>query len=58
MGLGFGSIIFIGIVALIVFGPKKLPALGKAVGESIREFKRATSSLHEDDESSKKQDER
>ena len=29
------------VIALLVFGPKKLPDLGKALGESIREFKKA-----------------
>lgn len=40
--LGFGEIVLILIVALVVFGPKKLPELGKALGAGIREFKKAT----------------
>jgi sec-independent protein translocase protein TatA len=35
-------------IALLVFGPKKLPELGKGLGESIRGFKRAMSSKDED----------
>jgi sec-independent protein translocase protein TatA len=35
-------------IALLVFGPKKIPDLGKSLGESIREFKRA---MAPDDES-------
>ena len=31
------------VIAVLVFGPKKLPELGKALGESIREFKKAMS---------------
>ena len=33
------SIIIIGVVALLVFGPKKLPELGKGLGEGLRGFK-------------------
>jgi sec-independent protein translocase protein TatA len=42
--------IWILIIALLLFGPKKLPDLGRAVGKSIREFKNATSGLLSDDE--------
>ncbi|MFC7393524.1 twin-arginine translocase TatA/TatE family subunit [Scopulibacillus cellulosilyticus] len=58
MGLGPGSIILIAIVALVIFGPKKLPQLGKAAGQTLREFKKATNGLAEDDEDekNKKQD--
>lgn len=38
------------VVALILFGPKKLPELGKAVGKSLREFKKATNGLLNDNE--------
>ncbi|MBU0903555.1 twin-arginine translocase TatA/TatE family subunit [Paenisporosarcina quisquiliarum] len=48
------SLIIIGIVALLVFGPKKLPELGKAFGSSLREFKNATKGLADDDEEDKK----
>ena len=48
------SLIIIGIVALLVFGPKKLPELGKAFGLSLREFKNATKGLADDDEEDKK----
>jgi sec-independent protein translocase protein TatA len=37
-------LLVIGVIALLVFGPKKLPELGKSLGESIRGFKKA---LHE-----------
>lgn len=39
--LGTGEIILIVVVALLIFGPKKLPQLGRSVGESIRGFKQA-----------------
>jgi sec-independent protein translocase protein TatA len=48
------SLIIIGVVALLVFGPKKLPELGKAFGSSLREFKNATKGLADDDEDDKK----
>jgi len=54
MGLGTGSIILIIILALIIFGPKKLPELGKAMGHTLREFKSATKGLADDDDDEKK----
>ena len=47
---GPGSLIIIAIIALLVFGPKKLPEIGKAFGSSLREFKNATKGLAEDDD--------
>jgi len=43
--LGLQEIIIIFVIALIVFGPKKLPELGKSLGKGLREFKRATEDL-------------
>ncbi|WP_342514282.1 twin-arginine translocase TatA/TatE family subunit [Sporosarcina sp. FSL K6-1522] len=43
------SLVIIAIIALLVFGPKKLPEIGKAFGSSLREFKNATKGLVEDD---------
>ncbi|KOO48092.1 twin-arginine translocase TatA/TatE family subunit [Viridibacillus sp. FSL E2-0187] len=54
MGIGPGSAIIIGIVALLIFGPKKLPELGKAMGSTLREFKNATKGLADDEDESKK----
>ena len=57
MGLGAGSIALIAIVALIIFGPKKLPEFGKAAGNTLREFKNATKGIADDDDQpAKKQD--
>jgi sec-independent protein translocase protein TatA len=39
-GLGFGELILILLVVLVVFGPGKLPEFGKALGEGIRDFQR------------------
>ena len=50
--VGFPELILIFFVALIVFGPKKLPEIGKSIGHALGEFRRATnelkSSLEED----------
>jgi len=46
-GLGFPELIVICIIALLVFGPKKLPDAGKALGQAIRGFK---ASMDEKDE--------
>src|SRR5919202_1873251 len=40
--LGFTEIFFIFILALIIFGPRKLPELGKTLGEALGQFKRAS----------------
>jgi sec-independent protein translocase protein TatA len=41
MRLGFGEIVVILVIALLVFGPAKLPQLGDALGKGIRNFKKA-----------------
>lgn len=46
-GLGLPELIVIFVIALVVFGPKKLPELGKALGRGIAEFKRATDEVKE-----------
>ncbi|MBU8691051.1 twin-arginine translocase TatA/TatE family subunit [Priestia megaterium] len=53
MGVGAGSWIIIAIVALLIFGPKRLPELGRSVGQTLREFKHATSGASEDHEKDK-----
>jgi TatA/E family protein of Tat protein translocase len=44
------EILVVLIIALIVFGPKRLPELGRSLGKGIREFKGSVSGDHEDDE--------
>ena len=41
MGGRFGEILLLVIVAMLLFGPQKLPDLAKAMGEAMREFKKA-----------------
>jgi len=43
--LGMQEIIIIFIIALIIFGPRKLPELGKTIGKGLSEFKKASNEL-------------
>lgn len=43
--IGMQELIIIFVVALIIFGPRRLPDLGKSLGKSIAEFKRASNEL-------------
>ena len=45
--LGMQEIIVIFILALIVFGPRKLPELGKTLGKGLAEFKKASNELRQ-----------
>lgn len=46
--IGTPGLIIIIIVALIIFGPSKLPELGRTVGKTVREFRKATRGIMED----------
>lgn len=48
--IGFPEIVVLLIIALIVFGPKRLPELGKSLGRGIREFRSSVSGEKEDEE--------
>ncbi len=55
--IGPGSIALIVGAALVIFGPKKLPELGRAAGDTLREFKNATKGMMDDSkEETKKED--
>lgn len=43
--IGVPGLVLILVIALIIFGPAKLPEVGKAAGSTIREFKKATTGL-------------
>jgi|SRR5690606_40667477 sec-independent protein translocase protein TatB len=44
-GLGTPELVIILVIALVIFGPRKLPELGRSLGRSIGEFKRASNEL-------------
>jgi sec-independent protein translocase protein TatA len=48
--IGFPEIIVVLIIALIVFGPKRLPELGRSLGKGIREFRGSISGEHDEAE--------
>jgi sec-independent protein translocase protein TatA len=51
--IGIPGLIIILVIALIIFGPSKLPAIGRAFGNTLKEFKRATNDLVKDDNEDK-----
>lgn len=50
--IGATELILILVLALVVFGPGKLPDVGRAIGKSIKEFKKASRDFQEDLEKS------
>jgi TatA/E family protein of Tat protein translocase len=51
MNLGFPEMIFLFFFALIIFGPKKLPEIGRQIGRALNEFKRASNEFRSQIES-------
>lgn len=51
--IGVPGMILILVVALIIFGPAKLPEIGRAAGHTLREFKKATKGIIDGDSESK-----
>ncbi len=47
----------VAIIALIIFGPKRLPELGRSIGDGLREFKSSVSGENRDDEDEDEDDE-
>lgn len=45
--LGFQELIIIFAIALLVFGPKKLPEVGRSIGRALREFRRTSDEIKE-----------
>lgn len=56
--LGFGEIIVILIIALIVVGPKKLPEVGRSIGKAINEFKKGSKEMTDEFKNSIDDDEK
>jgi sec-independent protein translocase protein TatA len=57
--IGMPELIIILVIALIIFGPRKLPELGRSLGRSLKEFKKASNELqHTLDEEIRLEDER
>lgn len=49
--IGIPGLILVLVIALIIFGPSKLPEIGRAFGQTLREFKRSTNEMMSDDTS-------
>ncbi|WP_045522592.1 twin-arginine translocase TatA/TatE family subunit [Neobacillus niacini] len=52
--IGVPGLILILVIALIIFGPSKLPEIGRAFGNTLREFKNSTKDLISSDEKEEK----
>ncbi|AZU60356.1 twin-arginine translocase TatA/TatE family subunit [Neobacillus mesonae] len=53
--IGVPGLILILVIALIIFGPSKLPEIGRAFGSTLREFKNSAKDLMTDDKEEKKE---
>src|SRR5689334_21470768 len=42
MGLGMSEVVLILVIALVIFGPRKLPELGKSLGQAMAQFRKAS----------------
>ncbi len=51
MNLGFSEMVFLFFLALLIFGPKKLPEIGRQIGRFMNEFKRASNEFRSQIES-------
>lgn len=56
--IGIPGLILILTIALVIFGPKKLPEIGKAAGETLKEFKNSARDLTEDTKEEKTETEK
>ncbi|HLR72089.1 MAG TPA: twin-arginine translocase TatA/TatE family subunit [Pseudogracilibacillus sp.] len=54
--IGIPGLILIVLLALIIFGPKKLPEIGKAAGQTLKEFKSSANDLISDEEKKEEED--
>jgi sec-independent protein translocase protein TatA len=56
--IGIPGLVLIAIIALVIFGPSKLPQLGRAVGDTLREFRSSTKGIVEDITEDKKSEDK
>jgi len=56
--IGIPGLVVILVIALVIFGPNKLPELGRAAGRTLKEFKSATKDLMDDNTETKKPEEK
>lgn len=54
-GIGIGGVIFLVLIALLLFGPSKLPELGRAVGRTLKEFKAGANEMIETSDKKKEE---
>lgn len=54
-GIGVTGVILLVLVALLLFGPNKLPELGRAFGRTLREFKKGANEIMDDHEQDRKE---
>ncbi|WP_339149316.1 MULTISPECIES: twin-arginine translocase TatA/TatE family subunit [unclassified Sutcliffiella] len=55
--IGIPGLILVLVIALIIFGPSKLPEIGRALGQTLREFKRSTNEIMSDETSKQEEQE-
>lgn len=55
--IGIGELIIIFLIILVVFGAKRLPEIGQALGKAVYEFKKSMSGGSEEDQPPKKESE-
>lgn len=53
-GIGMSELLVILVIALVIFGPSKLPEIGKSFGKAISEFRNNANSTSKDDDDTKK----
>jgi sec-independent protein translocase protein TatA len=56
-GIGTQELIIILVIALLIFGPKKLPELARSTGKAINEFRKASSGVLDEEEEKKEEKE-